>query len=166
MADDDVQLTDLEVIQQFSLAVRGATASRAAVIAALEADLAFLGGSRPAGRAANRPAAPTLVPAEQDAAVSLAKEPAPPAAPTRSLATRPVRDQAAAKAGPAKAKPVKAAPGKPARAASAKAAPARKATVKPTAKAAPARAAVKKAAPVRKSAVTKKAPAKARGRRA
>ncbi|MCW2586678.1 MAG: hypothetical protein JWN55_2194, partial [Frankiales bacterium] len=27
MADDDVQLTDLEVIQQFSLAVRGATAS-------------------------------------------------------------------------------------------------------------------------------------------
>jgi hypothetical protein len=46
MADDDVQLTDLEVIQQFSLAVRGATASRADVIAALEADLAYLGGSR------------------------------------------------------------------------------------------------------------------------
>ena len=46
MADDDVQLTELEVIQQFSLAVRGATATRAEVIAALEADLAFLSGSR------------------------------------------------------------------------------------------------------------------------
>jgi hypothetical protein len=46
MADDDVQLTDLEVIQQFSLAVRGATASRAEVLAALEADLAWLNGSR------------------------------------------------------------------------------------------------------------------------
>jgi hypothetical protein len=42
MADDDVQLTDLEVIQQFSLAVRGATAPRAQVIAALESDLAYL----------------------------------------------------------------------------------------------------------------------------
>lgn len=51
---DDVQLTDLEVIQQFSLAVRGATASRADVIAALEADLAWLSAN---GRArAVRPA--------------------------------------------------------------------------------------------------------------
>lgn len=48
MADDDVQLTDLEVIQQFSLAVRGASASRADVVAALEADLAFLNGTRKA----------------------------------------------------------------------------------------------------------------------
>ena len=39
---DDVQLTDLEVIQKYSLAVRGATASRADVIATLEADLAYL----------------------------------------------------------------------------------------------------------------------------
>jgi hypothetical protein len=45
MADDDVQLTDLEVIQQFSLAVRGATASRAQVIAALESDLAYVKGA-------------------------------------------------------------------------------------------------------------------------
>jgi hypothetical protein len=45
MADDDVQLTDLEVITEFSLAVRGATAPRAAVIAALEADLAYLTGA-------------------------------------------------------------------------------------------------------------------------
>ena len=50
MADNDtVQLTDLEVIQQFSLAVRGATASRREVIAALESDLAYLGGRRSAG---------------------------------------------------------------------------------------------------------------------
>ncbi len=40
-----MQLTDLEVIQQFSLAVRGATASRAAVVAALRRDLAWLAGS-------------------------------------------------------------------------------------------------------------------------
>jgi hypothetical protein len=43
---DDVQLTDLEVIQQFSLAVRGATAPRSQVIAALESDLAYLTGAR------------------------------------------------------------------------------------------------------------------------
>ena len=42
---DDVQLTDLRVIQQFSLAVRGATADREAVVAALEADLAYLKGT-------------------------------------------------------------------------------------------------------------------------
>ena len=44
--DDTVELTDLEVIQQFSLAVRGAKAKRADVIAALEADLAYLNGAR------------------------------------------------------------------------------------------------------------------------
>ena len=42
---ETVQLTDLKVIQQFSLAVRGATASKADVVAALEADLAHLTGS-------------------------------------------------------------------------------------------------------------------------
>lgn len=42
---DDVSLTDLEVIQQFSLAVRGASAPREAVVRALESDLAFLTGS-------------------------------------------------------------------------------------------------------------------------
>jgi hypothetical protein len=45
---DDVQLTDLQVIQQFSLAVRGATADKAAVVAALKADLAWLEGTKPA----------------------------------------------------------------------------------------------------------------------
>ena len=44
MAEDEVQLTDLEVIQQYSLAVRGASAPRAEVIAALESDLAYLRG--------------------------------------------------------------------------------------------------------------------------
>lgn len=45
---DDVTLTDLEVIQQFSLAVRGATADRERVIAALESDLAYLKGAKKA----------------------------------------------------------------------------------------------------------------------
>ena len=56
---DDVSLTDLEVIQRFSLAVRGATASREAVITALEADLAWLGG-RPRA-AAPKPAVRSTV---------------------------------------------------------------------------------------------------------
>lgn len=41
---DDVQLTDLEVIQRYSLAVRGATASREDLVRALESDLAWLTG--------------------------------------------------------------------------------------------------------------------------
>ena len=53
MADDDVQLTDLEVIQQYSLAVRGATAPREQVIAALESDLAYL-KKAPVKRAAKK----------------------------------------------------------------------------------------------------------------
>lgn len=53
MADDDVQLTDLEVIQRYSLAVRGASASRSEIIAALQADLDWLTG----GRRAKAPAA-------------------------------------------------------------------------------------------------------------
>jgi len=51
---DDVQLTDLHVIQQFSLAVRGAAAPREDVVAALEADLAWLTGSRPAPAKSSR----------------------------------------------------------------------------------------------------------------
>ncbi|MGI8536003.1 MAG: hypothetical protein ACR2K2_05785 [Mycobacteriales bacterium] len=42
---DDVQLTDLEVIQRYSLAVRGATASRAELVQALKADLDWLTGN-------------------------------------------------------------------------------------------------------------------------
>jgi hypothetical protein len=51
---DRVELTDLEVIQRWSLAVRGATADRSEVVEALRADLAWLEGRRPtAKRTAN-----------------------------------------------------------------------------------------------------------------
>ncbi|MDX6217992.1 MAG: hypothetical protein QOG99_3576 [Frankiales bacterium] len=65
---DDVQLTDLEVIQQFSLAVRGATAPRARVIAALESDLAYLTGARRA--------APTKTPTKTPATKAASRVPA------------------------------------------------------------------------------------------
>jgi hypothetical protein len=85
MADDDVQLTDLEVIQQFSLAVRGATASRAAVIAALEADLAYLNGG-----ARRRSTAPASAPALSRTAAPAAPAPVKPAAkaPLKKAAAR------------------------------------------------------------------------------
>src|SRR5947208_14992216 len=44
---DRVELTDLEVIQRWSLAVRGASADRGEVVAALRADLAWLERGRP-----------------------------------------------------------------------------------------------------------------------
>lgn len=62
-ADDDVQLTDLEVIQQFSLAVRGVSAPRDVVIAALQSDLDYLIGPR---RRTAAPA-PATVPARTPA---------------------------------------------------------------------------------------------------
>jgi len=58
-ADDDVQLTDLEVIQQFSLAVRGTSAPRVEVIAALQSDLEYL--TRPRRRTAAPAPAPARV---------------------------------------------------------------------------------------------------------
>ncbi|MCW2670625.1 MAG: hypothetical protein JWO27_2522 [Frankiales bacterium] len=81
MADDDVQLTDLEVIQQFSLAVRGATAPRAQVIAALESDLAYLRavrGAAPKPTAASAPARTATVakpPAKNAPVTSTTKAP-------------------------------------------------------------------------------------------
>jgi hypothetical protein len=57
---DDVSLPDLEVISRFSLAVRTATAPRAEVVAALEADLAWLRETAPrAARPAPRRTART-----------------------------------------------------------------------------------------------------------
>jgi len=58
---DDVQLTDLEVIQRFSLAVRAATATREEIVTALRSDLAWLTGTAApqlddAGAAARRQA--------------------------------------------------------------------------------------------------------------
>lgn len=57
MADDDVQLPDLEVISRYSLAVRAATAPRDEVVAALEADLAWLRQTRAAPRKRATPSA-------------------------------------------------------------------------------------------------------------
>lgn len=57
-AGDDVQLTDLEVVQRYSLAVRTASAPREELVAALEADLAWLrGGTRRRRAATPAPAA-------------------------------------------------------------------------------------------------------------
>ena len=84
MASDDVQLPDLMVIQQFSLAVRTATAPRAAVIAALESDLAFL------TRGARRrtvPAAPSEALAAKPAAKPAAAPPAASSARVRRSST-------------------------------------------------------------------------------
>lgn len=75
---DDVQLTDLEVIQRYSLAVRGASASRAELITALQADLDWLKGGRrspakatPESAAAKK--APAKVPAKKVPAKRTAK---------------------------------------------------------------------------------------------
>ncbi|MCW2678765.1 MAG: hypothetical protein JWM62_166 [Frankiales bacterium] len=67
MADDDVQLTDLEVIQRYSLAVRGATAPRAELVAALQADLAWLQGSRRAAESKPAKKAPAKTAAKRKA---------------------------------------------------------------------------------------------------
>ncbi|MCA1721884.1 MAG: hypothetical protein LC779_12545 [Actinobacteria bacterium] len=71
---DDVQLPDLQVIQRYSLAVRGASAPRADVIAALRADLEWLssGSEKPAprpptARKAGPPKPATKAPAKKSA---------------------------------------------------------------------------------------------------
>ena len=69
---DDVRLTDLEVIQQYSLAVRGETADRAELLAALKADVAWLEGTR---RTATRATAPKPV-VRKPAAKPTARKPA------------------------------------------------------------------------------------------
>jgi hypothetical protein len=45
-SDDRVELTELDVITRYSLAVRSATAAREELITALRADLAWLEGGR------------------------------------------------------------------------------------------------------------------------
>jgi DNA-binding protein HU-beta len=57
VSGEDVQLPDLQVIQRYSLAVRGATAPVSDVIEALQSDLAWLTGS-----ARRRTAAPAAKP--------------------------------------------------------------------------------------------------------
>ena len=56
---DSVELTDLEVIRRYSLAVRAGSAERSELLAALRSDLAWLEGGR---RAAAREARPTPSP--------------------------------------------------------------------------------------------------------
>lgn len=68
---EDVQLPDLQVIQRYSLAVRGATAPVEDVVEALQADLAWL-----TGRARARPAEPAKKQATEPAA-PVAKKAAP-----------------------------------------------------------------------------------------
>lgn len=87
---DDVRLTDLEVIQRYSIAVRGETADRAELVAALKADLAWLEGGRraPAKPATAKPApARTAKPAAKPAAKAPVK--APVKAPARKPAAKP-----------------------------------------------------------------------------
>jgi hypothetical protein len=56
---EDVQLPDLQVIQRYSLAVRGATAPVSDVIDALQSDLAWLtGGARRRTATPSKPSAP------------------------------------------------------------------------------------------------------------
>ena len=99
-AADSVPLTDLELIQRYSLAVRSATAPRADVIEALRADLAWLeetAPARPARRptAADAPAAKSATPAGKAAApAKTAKAPRPPAKSTGTTAARPARGTA------------------------------------------------------------------------
>ncbi len=78
---DDVRLTDLEVIQRYSIAVRGETADRAELLEALRADVAYLEGGRarpakapakPAKPAAPAPAKPAAKPAAKKAVLKAA----------------------------------------------------------------------------------------------
>jgi hypothetical protein len=70
---DRVELTDLEVIQRWSLAVRGASADRAEVVATLRADLAWLERGRTPTRE-QQPVAKTT--AKKTATKSPTKSPA------------------------------------------------------------------------------------------
>ena len=85
-SDERVELTDLDVITRYSLAVRAATADRAELIATLRADLAWLEGGR-----RNAPAEPAARPARPAAvAKAPAKRPATKAAPVRKASARTV----------------------------------------------------------------------------
>jgi hypothetical protein len=70
---DDVRLTDLEVIQRWSIAVRGERADRAELAAALRADLAFVEGARAPRTTRSTPRADKPVKAAKPVARSAAK---------------------------------------------------------------------------------------------
>lgn len=95
---DDVQLPDLQVIQRYSLAVRGATAPRDDVIAALQADLAWLSGGgrpKPAAKAAPVRTAPAKEAPARSAPVKAATKSAP--ARTKATAKAPAKKKAGAR---------------------------------------------------------------------
>ncbi len=109
---DDVQLTDLQVIQRYSIAVRGAAASRDEVIATLTADLEWLRGGRrraPAPAVAAKAPGRAAPPPAQAPARAAAKAPAkPPAkAPARAAAKAPAKPPAKAPARVAAKAPAK-----------------------------------------------------------
>lgn len=129
MAADDVSLPDLEVIAQFSLAVRAATAPRAQVVAALEADLRALTGTpRPVGgdtgaeprrRAVPRPGSISRDAAPQPTATEPEGEQPevtqePPAPVRRAAVTKAPAKKAPAQKAPAKKAAGTAAPRRPA----------------------------------------------------
>jgi DNA end-binding protein Ku len=91
VSGDEVQLPDLQVIQRYSLAVRGATAPTADVIAALQSDLAWLTGS--GRRRTTEPA--SSAPAKSTPAKSAAAK----SAPARSAAKKTPAKKAAKKSG-------------------------------------------------------------------
>ena len=83
---DDVRLTDLQVIQRYSIAVRGETADRDELVVALRADLDWLQGTTSRRRAvedsdapsarAPRRAASALPPARKPAKATAKRTPA------------------------------------------------------------------------------------------
>src|SRR4051812_34060561 len=93
---DDVQLPDLQVIQRYSLAVRGASAPAADVIAALQADLAWLtGGARRRPAPGDKVASARKAPAADEAPANkpAARKPAV----TKPAVTKPAAKRTAAK---------------------------------------------------------------------
>ncbi|HEU5034270.1 MAG TPA: hypothetical protein VFT62_05865 [Mycobacteriales bacterium] len=72
-SDDRVELTELDVITRYSLAVRAATADREELIAALRADLQWLEGGRRGALAAPRAATTARAAAAKASAKAPAK---------------------------------------------------------------------------------------------
>ena len=99
---DDVRLTDLEVIQRFSIAVRGETADRDEVVAALRADLAWLESGR-----RTRPTATKAAPAREAAKPAPARAAAPAAKPAPARSATPAAKPAARAAAKPSAKAAK-----------------------------------------------------------
>jgi len=95
---DDVPLPDLQVIQRYSLAVRGATAPRADLIAALEADLAWLTGTARRRTTPAVKAAPVTTPPAPAATKPTTSKPAAKAPAKKAAAKKPASKAPAKKA--------------------------------------------------------------------